>query len=255
MTGISKRLKLALLIGVLSALVAAAAQAAVVKVGPLILRADGGFSPTVLPKKKFVPIDFQGYAEVEQKGGGLPSALQLAVIDFDRDGRLGTRGLPECPAERVATATPAQARTLCRGAIVGEGHLDGLVAVPGDGILVASSLLTIFNGPRLQGNPTAILHAQFTTPATQTFAVVVPIERRRGPFGYRATIQVPPIAGGLGALTHIDARVGRRYVSAGTKRSYVSARCTDSILETHGTFTFADGTTIDGSVSRFCRMR
>jgi hypothetical protein len=255
MNRLAKSLRAILVVGSLAALLAAGAQGALVKIGPLILRADGGFTPTALPKREFVPIDFQGHAEIERKDGGVPPALERVVLDFDRDGRLSTRGLPECPPERVANATPEEARRLCRGAIVGKGHVGGLIDVPGLGIVRASSLLTIFNGPRLQGNPTVVLHARLTTPATQTFAVVVPIERKLGAYGYRTTLDVPSIAGGRGALTHIDVKIGRRYVSGGVKRSYVSARCADGILETHGIFTFADGTTIDGSVAKFCRIR
>jgi len=255
MKGTPKGLGAAALAALLAAMVAAVAHAALIKVGPLILHADGGFTPTALPKRQFVPIDFQGHAEIAKKGGGVPPALEHAVIDFDRDGRLGTQGLSQCPADRIANATPAEARRLCPGAIVGTGHVAGLVAVPGLSVTKATSPLTIFNGLRLQGNPTVVLHAQLTTPATQTFAVVVPIERRRGRFGSRATLDMPAIAGGWGALTHIDAKIGRRYVSGGIKRSYVSARCADGVLETHGTFTFADGTTMDGSVTKFCRVR
>jgi hypothetical protein len=240
----------------LVALAVATASGAVVKVGPLILRANGGFSPTSLPRKAFAPIEFNGRAEVERKGGGVPPALEHAVLEFDRDGRLSTAGLPQCPAERIADATPEKARTLCKGAIVGEGHVEGLVAVPGRGAVPTKSLLTLFNGPRLAGNPTVVLHAQFTSPVLQTFAIVVPIEKvQGGSFGYRATLDVPPVVGGIGALTHIDFKIGRRYSSGGVKRSYVSARCRDGVFETHGAFTFADGTVIEGTVYEFCRGR
>lgn len=255
MTGISKRLRVIVVVALLAGLIVAAAHGAVVKVGPLVLRADGGFTPNALPKKRFAPIDFHGHAEVERRGGGVPPALEHAVLDFDRDGRLNTGGLPRCSAETVAEAAPSRARALCRSAIVGEGHVEGLVAVPGAGIARTRSLLTLFNGPRQQGNATVVLHAQFTTPALETFAIVVPIERRPGNSGYRATLDMPPIAGGLGALTHVDAKIGRRYSAGGVKRSYVSARCADGIFETRGTFTFTDGTTIAGSVTEFCRTR
>nr|MBA3865264.1 hypothetical protein [Solirubrobacterales bacterium] len=112
----------------------------------------------------------------------------------------------------------------------------------------------IFNGPRINGNPTVVLHAQTTSPATQTFAILVPIERRRGQFGYRATIEPPPILGGRGTITHVSAQIGRRFKVDDKPRSYVSARCSDGILQTHGRFEFEDGTVIDGSVEKFCRV-
>jgi hypothetical protein len=232
----------------------AAADGALVKVNSIILRADGGFQPRSLPPRRFAPIDFQGYFDVAAKGGGKPVALEEVVVDFDRDGRLSAGGVPVCRAERVASASPAEARRACAGAIVGEGRVEALIELPG-GTVPASSPLTIFNGPPEAGHPTVVLHARTTVPAAQTFAIVVPIERRRGEFRYRATLAIPPIAAGLGAITRVEVDVGRRFSVAGQRRSYVSAHCSDGILRTHGRFTFADGTIIDGSVEKACTPR
>ncbi len=232
----------------------AAGDGALVKVNGLILRAGGGFQPQTLPRRGYAPIEFEGHVNLSAaKGGSLPP-LRQALIDFDRDGRLEVAGLPTCAPEAVASAGTAEARRICRGAIVGKGHLGVMVSLPSGPVSTAAPL-TIFNGPRLEGHPTAILHARFTVPATQTYAIVVPIERIPGRFRYRARIELPPLAGGLGALTHIDAKIGRRYRAGGRKRSYVSARCSDNILQTHGYFSFADGTVISGQVEEFCRSK
>jgi hypothetical protein len=232
----------------------AGAGGALVAVNSLILRADGGFQPRLLPRRQFAPIDFQGHFDIAAKGGGKPVPLEQAVIDFDRDGRLSVDGLPTCPAERVAAASTAEARQACTGAIVGTGEIEALVDLGGSTVAPAAPL-TLFNGPRLDGNPTVIIHARFTVPATQTFAIVVPIERRPGGFRYRATLDLPPIADGLGAITHVEVKVGRRFSAGGQQRSYVSAHCSDGVLRTHGHFSFGDGTIIDGSVEKACTAR
>lgn len=255
MGALPKSLRVAVALVASVALLAGAADAALVKVGDLVLRADGGFTPRTLPRKAFAPIGFQGHADLSTRSGGVPPALQQAVIDFDRDGRLSSGGLADCPPERVANATPEGARQSCRAAIVGTGHVEALVALPGQPTVRASSPLTLFNGPPQGGNATVVLHAQMTSPALQTFAVVVPVERRGGPFRYRATFDVPPIAAGAGALTHVDVKVGRRYRAGGKRRSYTAARCRDGILETHGRFAFSDATVIDGTVMKGCQVR
>jgi hypothetical protein len=233
---------------------AGTATGALVAVENIVLRADGGFQPQTLPKKRYAPIEFQGYIDLSAKGGGKPSPLRQALIDFDRDGRLSVAGLPTCAPEAVAAASTAEARRVCRGAIVGSGLVEAEVSLE-QGDVVTSSELTIFNGPRLGGLPTAVLHARFTVPALETHAIVVPIERRRGGFRYRARLDLPPLAGGSGALTRIEVEIGRRYRAGGRDRSYVSARCSDNILHTHGRFSFEDGTVIDGSVEKFCRSK
>lgn len=235
-------------------LFAGAANAALVRVGNLVLTADGGFNPSTLPRSSYAPINFDGEANLRAVDGSVPPALQRLMLDFDRDGRLSTSGLPVCQPAALAEATTQEARDLCPGAIVGTGHAS--VAIGGGGQpLVVSSPLTFFNGPRLAGKPTVIMHARITVPAVQNFVITIPIEKRGGRYRYRATIELPPIAGGHGSLTHLDASIGKRYRSAGKERSYVSARCSDGIFSTRGRFTFADGTVIDGSVEKACTVR
>ncbi len=254
------RLRLAALLGcALAALAASGAGAvAVVEFKDIVLKAGGGFQPRTLPRRHYAPLEFHGFVEIGSRSGGRPATLTKAVVSFDRDGRLSAGGLPSCPPERIAAASTAEARRLCRGALVGDGEVDALIYVGGQ-VLPASSPLSIFNGPRSEGHPTVVFHARTTTPATQTYAILVPIERRRGLFRYRATLDLPPIAGGFGVITRIEVRIGRRFKVGGQPRSYVSAHCSDGILQTHGRFTFADGTpggaVVDGAVGKFCRAK
>lgn len=231
------------------------ASAALVRIENLILTADGGFTPRLLPQRAFAPIEFEAHADMKAVDGGIPPAVQRVVLDFDRDGRLSTGGLPTCDPAALEEATPAEARARCPGAVVGKGRVEALIALGAGAPVRVGSPLTIFNGPRLEGHATAILHARITVPSVQTSVVTVPIERRGGDFRYRATIDVPPIAGGLGSLTHIDATVGRRYRFKGSRRSYTSARCSDGVLRTHGRLTFADTTIIDGTIEKACTAR
>jgi hypothetical protein len=251
---VKRRLTVGMLLLAGASLLAASANGAYVRVGNLVLRADGGFAPRDLPKKRYAPIRFQGHGEIETTDGSVPPALRHVKVEFDRDGRLTTGGLPVCPPSRIEATTSQQARQRCRGAIVGTGHVGAIVSLV-DARLKIRSPLTLFNGPREGRNRTVIAHAQATVPVFESYVVVVPIERRRGTFGYRSSFDIPKIAAGLGSLTHIDVKVGRRYSFRGTKRSYVSARCSDGILQTQGYFGFADGTVVYGSVFKICRSR
>jgi hypothetical protein len=251
---LAKLIRAALLALVASALLAAAASAALVEVNGIALHADGGFEPRSLPRHRFVPINFQGYFEIHAKRGGRPPALEEAIIEFDRDGRLSVAGLATCPPERIANATTAQARKLCRRAQVGTGRIEAIVSLPGAELGVGAPL-TLFNGPPVGGMPTAVLHAHFGGPVAQTYAITVPIERHRGLFRYQARIVLPPLLGGLGSVTDVSAKIGRRYSAGGKPRSYVSAHCSDNILQTRGHFLFSDGTVIDGAVEKYCHAK
>lgn len=246
---------LAALIACLAVTSIGGARAATVTYKNLVLHAVGGFQPQTLPRGKFAPIDFQGEVDFSTRNGvGRPLALVEAVIDFDRDGHLDVAGLPTCAASQVATLGTSQARATCKSAMVGEGEIGALVEPgPGAAPVPVKAPLTIFNGPPEAGVPTVVLHANLGAPANQTFAITAPIERIPGRFRYRITIHVPAIAGGLGSLTRISVDVGRRFTANGQSRSYVSARCSDNILQTRGRFLFSDGTVIWGSVEKYCR--
>lgn len=234
--------------------VASAAGSALVEVNNVVLRADGGFQPQTLPRRQYIPIEFQGHVDISARRGAAVPQLQEALIDFDRDGRLSVAGLPTCAPESVIQEGTTEARRTCRGAIVGTGHIGAAISALGASVETRVPL-TIFNGPRLATGPSVILHARTLVPLPETYAILVPIEPLHGGFRYRARIEVPPLAGGLGALTHIDAKISRRYRADGKLRSYVSARCSDNVLQTHGDFTFADGTVIEGAVEKYCNAK
>jgi hypothetical protein len=247
-------LRRAALLGCLAvaALLAGGANAALVEIGDLVLHADGDYTPHTLPRRAYAPIEFEGHFDLRSKTGPRPTALQQLIVSFDRDGHLDAAGLPTCAPEQVANLGVAEARALCKGAIVGTGHVEAVIAIGGE-TFHASSPLTLFNAPPIEGNPAVVLHARTTSPAIQVFAIPVPIERRAGRFRYRAVVNLPPILGGNGSITHFDVKVGRRFRVDGRPHSYVAARCTDSVLEARGHFTFADGTVIDGGVEKYCR--
>jgi hypothetical protein len=230
--------------------------AAMIETRELRLKLNADFQPLNLPVHQFAPVEFEGYLDLTKPGGhGPPPTLQRVVVDFDRDGRLDVAGLPTCAPESIAQASTEEARSICKGAQVGTGKLEALVSLP-SGPVPTRSELSLFNGPRQAGHPTVIVHARLTVPATQTYAFVVPIEKRPGEFRYRTTFDVPPLAGGLAAITHISIKVGRRYTADGVKRSYVAARCSDHILRSHGIFTFTNGLVIEGvGLEKYCAQR
>jgi len=243
------------LIALILLLAAAMADAAMVRVGRIVLRADGGFTPQSLPRHAYAPISFRGHANVESTDSQPVPALRTFRLEFDKDGRLDTKGLPVCQPNSLAGTTTEVARKICGKATVGSGTVAASVAQPGLQGVVLRSPLSLFNGPRVNGNATVVAHARAIVPKPQTYVVLIMVERlRKGAFSYRASASVPEFAEGTGALIHLEAEVGRRYKTGGVKRSYVSAKCSDSIFETRGRFEFGDpeATVIEGSVFKAC---
>lgn len=242
--------------GVVAVAAATAAHGALIVVPPLVLHADGDYKPHALPRHHYAPIEFHGHADVKRQGGGVPAKLERATLEFDRDGLLTTKGLPVCRPARIEAVSPAASRRICGRAQVGEGRLGGVIALPVGLVLPAASPLTLFNGPRVHGRPSVVAHAQLTVLGigTETFTFLIPIEPAHGEYRYKASVELPEIAGGYGVITSIKANIGRRYRAGGRKRSYVSARCTRGLLQVHGEFDFVDGTIMYGEVSKPCTM-
>jgi hypothetical protein len=250
-SGWAGRLALLAACASLAALGVAVASAEIVRHGGLELRAEVEFAPHELPRDHPAPIEIEGKASLRTTDGGPPPRLERVVLDFDRDGRLSTRGLPSCAPASVEAVGVATARRRCEKAIVGTGKVGALVLVEGRWLRVVGKL-TLFNGPARGGAATVVAHAQAVSIPSEIYVVTVPIERTGGRYGYRATVEVPEVFNGTGVLTQIEADIDRRYRYKGRERSFVSARCSDGSLDIHGILTFADGNVIDGSVTKYC---
>jgi hypothetical protein len=239
--------------GVVLLVTAASAFAIVLRAGNIVITADGGFSPTTLPKHGFAPIRLHGYGKIATSDGSLPPILKTITIWFDRHGAVETRGLPVCTAAKLAATTTPQARKLCPGAIVGTGFGKAVVNFPEQGPIPASSPITIFNAPPKHGNPTVLAHAHLTVPAPTTFVVPIEIQRvHDGRYGFKTVAEIPKIAGGYGTPIYGRLSIGREWTYRGKTLSYANASCPDGRLQAKGRFDFKDGTRLQGTLLRPC---
>ena len=224
-----------------------------VQAGNIIVNVDGGFTPSKLPKKTLAPITLKASGDISTADGTVPPPLQQLVLNFDRNGSVQTKGLPVCTPAKLENTTSPVARKKCKSSIVGTGTATALIAFPDQPALPASSPLTIFNGPKMGGNPSVVIHAYLTIPAPTTFVIPSAITKTKGRYGYRVVSNIPPIAGGYGSLTHFDFKIHKIWKVKGKRVSYASAHCSDGRLQASGQFTFGDGTAISGSVFRPCK--
>lgn len=234
--------------------VATAATAIVLRAGDLVIVAEGGFSPVALPKSHNAPITLHGGGELSTKSGALPPILKTLAIEFDRHGSVETTGLEVCTAAKLQSTDVPEARRACPGAIVGEGGGRAIVAFPEQKPFEVGSPITIFNGPKKDGQPTVLAHAFTTVPVPTTFIVPIVIERiHHGVYGYRTSARIPRIAGGSGIPIAGHLTIGKKWTYKGRRYSYVNARCETGHLQARGEFTFDDGTFLTGSFIKKCK--
>ena len=227
-----------------------------IQAGNLLVIGEGGFTPTALPKNVDAPITIFGKGRLATVDGTLPPVLKTIEFEFDKHGSVQTLGLPVCTSSKLQATTVPQARKLCPGAIVGKGFGTAVVKFPEQAPIPVSSPITIFNGPRIKGDPSVLAHFYTTVPTPVAFVVPVRIETiHNGRYGYRVNAQIPKIAGGAGIPISGSIRIGRRWTYKGVKHSYINARCPDGRLQAIGKFGFNDGTVMQGSFLNPCQTR
>jgi hypothetical protein len=236
--------------------VGSSAEAIKLRAGNIIITADGGFTPTKLPRHENAPITIHGGGKISTVNGELPPILETIDIEYDRHGAIDTVGLPICTEGQLEATTVDQARQKCRGAIVGKGRGSAIVKFAEQAPIPASSPITIFNGPKKHGDYTVLAHAYLDHPVVTTFIVPVVIEKiHKGTYGYRTQATIPKIAGGAGVPISGELTIGKKWTYKGKMHSYISARCETGRLQARGQFKFKDGTFLAGTFLRPCQVR
>jgi hypothetical protein len=247
-----------LVIGAAVALVAALACAAVAvgvttQIGNLKVSATAEFQPRQFPTHGTLPASFGSIVRIKTVNGEQPPALKTLVFEFDKHGELNFKGVPTCTVAKLEGTTPDEARKRCSGALVGTGIGKARVDLPGKPAFTISSPISIFNAPPVGGEPALIAHAWETVPSPQALLVPFTIESiHNGRYGYRAEVELPPIAGGDGAAILAEASFGRTYKSHGKKVGYVEAECAGGRLQVYGKLIFADGSFLPSLLTSPC---
>lgn len=249
-------LRTLVLAGLVALLGVGIAQAITLRIGNIVISGDGGFTPTTLPKSKNAPIKLYGHASFKTTDGTRPSPLRTLTLEFDKHGAVETRGLQKCSMAKLVATTTQRARAVCGGAIVGTGFGTALIELPEQRPIEASSPLTLFNGPVKHGNPTVLGHAHLDYPAPTTYVILIEIQKiHHGRYGFKTVAQFPRIVNDYGSPISGHLTIGREWTYKGQKLSYANAHCADGRLQAKASFAFKDGSFVQGTVFKPCKVR
>ncbi len=214
-------------------------------------------APSKLSKSKFQPASLNVVTDLSTTtaSNGVPVPANRAVLDFDKNVKLYTRGIPTCTNAKLQNTTTSQAKGACPNAVVGSGKATVLIPV-GTTVFTENVIVTAFNGVPQGGKPVLLVHTFGSTPVQVSTILtgVISNYNKRG-YGPRLDVQIPPIAGGTASLTHFQTKVNRKYKYRGKRRSYVSAKCANKRLKYRGAFTFADGQTLTPTGVQRCKQK
>lgn len=251
------------LIAALAALVAVAA-ASVAVAGPPVTGADGNtqsidvkVAPKRLSKTTLTPTSLEVTTKVTTNNPtGVPSPAVRVVVDFDKNAKLYTKGIPTCNPSSLQNTSTEVALQQCGKAKIGSGKAAALLPV-GTKIFPVAQTVTAFNGVPQGGKPVVLLHTYGTTPIQTSFVLtgVVSNYNKQG-YGPRLDVTVPLLAGGAGALTDFNVKIDKKYKYQGKQRSFISVKCPNSKkLKNRGAFTFKDGETITVFSTQSCQQK
>lgn len=237
-----KHLKLTMAVGALIALTAAAiASGAVspnkpstVQVGNLKLTFNGGFSPTVLPKKTLAPISLKAEGKIASTDGTHIPALTEAIIETDKNGAVNVKGYPTCKSAQLQSQDSTHAKAICKPALIGEGTTSIEIEFPESKPIPVTSKLLVFNGGEKGGVTTFYVHAYITQPTPAAVVTTVKIKKvHNGRYGLLSTATIPKIAGGSGSVKSFSLTIDKKFTYKGKKVSILSAKCPDGKLQAH----------------------
>lgn len=219
------------------------------------------FAPRALPRERPAPVTVQLGGRIGTASGAPPPALSKLSIAINRASRISVAGLPACTAARLQQTTTEVALSACRPALVGHGSFAADVDFPEGHIVSASGKALAFNA-RVGGRPGMLLHFYISSPVKAALILPLQISHRKGELGTVLSTHIPTLAAGLGHLTELHLKLGRRYAYKGERRGFLNARCAAPEGFTGGPFQlakltllFADDRRVEGSIERSCRVR
>lgn len=252
----SKRLRrvAALTLG-LCLLLAGAAYGLTAEIGNTVVSSTATMLPRELPASGGAPVTLSSITRIKTKDGSPPGVLGKLDFMIDKHGYIETKGVPVCTLAKLEGTTVGEARKRCGGALVGTGLVKAEVNLPGQASQRISSPVSLFNGPKLKGQPSLIAHAYETVPEKKALVVPIPIEKiNKGRYGFRVQVEIPPIAGGYGAPTLAEATLGKTFKRGGKKVGYLNAYCSGGRLQVQGNLTFTNGDFFPATLTSPCHV-
>jgi hypothetical protein len=164
----------------------------------------------------------------------LPSEIKISTkAKIKKKGKTKKKKIPECNPATIEGTTTADAVAACGKSQVGTGS-----AIADVGGIDLPATVTAFNGTKVNGNPSILLHSRVDA-ASLTTVLVGELRRGAGsaPYADQLNVPVPPLAGGAAAIQQFGTTVQKKILK---KVGYVTAKCSDGSYSFRGTFDYSD---------------
>jgi hypothetical protein len=210
--------------------------------GSLVVSLDGGISPRRLPRDRPAPVTLSLSGELRTVDGSELPRLRSVEFELAGSGALDTRGLGSCPRRQLVNALPPAALAACSSSLVGRGHLNVAVFLPGQAPFRVHATLRAFNGRLSSGRRVVWVHVYSADPPA-VFILPFAVHRHSGrSFGFSLLSRIPAGLSPWPHLARFEMSFGRTWRWHGARHSYVSGSCPLPPRFTAGVFPFARAT-------------
>lgn len=233
----------------------AVASAEIFENGNLIIEADGKFKPKRLPKKKRKPIKLKVKGAISTKDGSTPPPARKAIVDFDKNGGVYTKGKKKCNPKKLVDRRTKAAVKACKKSLIGSGKTKAIIDFPDQDPFVAGGPLKAFMGKKIGGNPSVIFHVFANVPAPTAFVVPVVIKKKAPgrKYGIRTLTKIPTISGGNGSLSYFNIKFNKKWKHKGKTRRFATGRCKNGRFVARAKLKFLGGQKVTGGLVRRCK--
>jgi len=202
----------------------------------------GGKTTPKFDKKKFKPTSIQvetTTADASNPAAIPPKTTQAKIVFDKKDVKFNAKAVPGCHASQIENTTTEAAKAACGSSIVGGGSAIAALPLGAGGTRQDfPAVVTAFNSADGKG---ILLHSRVGAPLNTTVVLVGTLS------GTTLTVQVPPLAGGVGGIAEFKTKV--------SKKDYVQGRCADKKINTSGTFTYSDAPSTTVSDTQKCKQK
>jgi hypothetical protein len=240
---------------------AALASAEIAQKGDLQVTFNGQIAPARLPRTDPAPVSVQMGGKIKTTDKTAPPKLEQIVLEINSNGKIQTKGLPQCSLAKLNSVSAATAKKACEGALIGHGNVTSRVSLPGQGAFASNGSLLAFSGT-YKGHPAVFAQVESGPPLPLTYVIVFEVQKAKGTFGTKLIGTLPEIASEYGYISAFDLSLGATYTYKGQKLSYASASCpapkgfTQAVFPfAKASYVFADGRTLSSKLVRSCKVR
>jgi hypothetical protein len=198
-------------------------------------------SPTKLSRTHPTHVTMLASGQYRTTDGSHVPALRELELEGDRHLAFDLKEVPVCSGG--GRESRGRIEEDCRDALVGGGKVTIEISDPESRLMWVRGRLSLYNGGGTKDVRRLYAHADLPPRVRE---LVIPITIRKVDderFGWRASAEVPKIAGGAGSIYGYSVRIGKRFLRA---------TCADGRLELRATSTFVDGEKVTGRTVQTC---